>query len=71
VIERYKLTDGGKAIDVSIYVDDPGAFTTPWAAKQRFRRIDREWEEDVCAENNTDFLHYEVVPLPRADRPDF
>jgi hypothetical protein len=71
VIERYRLTDGGKAIDVSIYVDDPGAFTTPWAAKQRFRRIDREWEEDICAENNFDFLHYEVVPLPHADRPDF
>jgi hypothetical protein len=48
VIERYKLI--GKAIDVSIYVEDPSAFTTP-NAKQRFRRIDREWEEDICAEN--------------------
>ena len=55
VIERYKLT----------------AFTTPWNAKQRFRRIDREWDEDICADNNADFLHYEVVPLPHADRPDF
>jgi hypothetical protein len=71
VIERYKLTDGGKAIDISIHVEDPGAFTTPWNAKQRFRRIDREWEEDICAENNADFLHCEVVPLPHADRPDF
>jgi hypothetical protein len=71
VIERYKLTDGGKAIDISIHVEDPGAFTTPWNAKQRFRRIDRVWEEDICAENNADFLHYEVVPLPHADRPDF
>ena len=50
---------------------DPGTFTTSWNAKQRFRRIDREWEEDICAENNADFLHYEVVPLPHADRPDF
>jgi hypothetical protein len=71
VIERYKLTDGGKAIDISIHVEDPGAFTTPWNAKQRFRRIDREWDEDICADNNADFLHYEVVPLPHADRPDF
>jgi hypothetical protein len=37
----------------------------------RFRRIDREWDEDICADNNADFLHYEVVPLPHADRPDF
>ena len=71
VIERYKLTDGGKAIDISIHVDDPGAFTTPWNARQRFRRIDREWSEDICAENNSDFLQYEVVPLPHADKPDF
>ena len=39
--------------------------------EQRVRRIDREWEEDICAENNADFLHYEVVPLPHADWPDF
>jgi hypothetical protein len=71
VIERYKLTDSGNAVDISIHVEDPGAFTTPWNAKQRFRRIDREWEEDICAENNADFLHYEVVPLPHADWPDF
>jgi hypothetical protein len=31
----------------------------------------RSREEDICAENNADFLHYEVVPLPHADRPDF
>jgi hypothetical protein len=33
--------------------------------------LDREWEEDICADNNADFLYYEVVPLPHADRPDF
>jgi hypothetical protein len=33
-----------KAIDVSIHVDDLGAFTPPWNAKQRFRRVKREWE---------------------------
>jgi hypothetical protein len=71
VVERYKLTDGGKMIEVLIKVDDPGAFTTPWSAVQRFRRIPREWTEDICAENNFDFLQYEVVPLPHADKPDF
>ena len=71
MVDTIGQTDGGKAIDISIHVEDPGAFTTPWNAKQRFRRIDRVWEEDICAENNFDFLHYEVVPLPHADRPDF
>ncbi len=71
VIERYKLVDGGKMMEVMISVEDPGAFTTPWSAMQRFRRVPRVWSEDICAENNFDFLHYEVVPLPQAAKPDF
>jgi len=71
VIERYKLIDGGKMMEVMISVDDPGAFTTPWSAMQRFRRVPHEWTEDICAENNFDFLQYEVAPLPQAAKPDF
>jgi hypothetical protein len=71
VIERYKLIDGGKMMEVMISVDDPGAFTTPWSAMQRFRRVPHEWSEDICAENNFDFLQYEVAPLPQAAKPDF
>jgi len=71
VVERYKLQNDGKAMEVLITVDDPGAFTTPWSAIQRFRRVPRGWTEDICAENNVDFLHYEVVPLPQAEKPDF
>jgi hypothetical protein len=71
VIERYKLIDGGNMIEVMMSVDDPGAFTTPWSALQRFRRVPHEWSEDICAENNFDFLQYEVAPLPQAAKPDF
>jgi hypothetical protein len=71
VVERYKLLNDGKAMEVLITVEDQGAFTTPWSAMQRFRRVPRDWTEDICAENNFDFLHYEVVPLPQADKPDF
>jgi hypothetical protein len=71
VVERYRLIDSGKTMEVLISVEDGGAFTTPWSATQRFRRVPREWSEDICAENNFDFLQYEVVPLPQADKPDF
>ena len=27
VVERFKLVDGGEALDVRIHVEDPGAFT--------------------------------------------
>jgi hypothetical protein len=54
-----------------ISVDGPGAFTTPWSAMQRFRRVARPISEGVCAENNFNFLEYEVAPLPQAAEPDF
>jgi hypothetical protein len=70
VIERYKLIDGGRMMEVMISVDHPGAFTT-WSAMQPFRRVPRQWSEDLCAENNFDFLEYEVAPRPQAAKPDF
>ena len=40
VVERFRLIDGGKAMEVKIHVEDEGAFTTPWNAIQRFRRAE-------------------------------
>jgi hypothetical protein len=72
VIERFKLIDGGRTIEVNVHVEDPGAFTTPWNAIQRYRRVeDGPMIEMVCAENNTGYFNYGVVPLPQADKPDF
>jgi hypothetical protein len=72
VIERFKLIDGGRTIEVNVHVEDPGAFTTPWNAIQRYRRVvDGPMSEMVCAENNTGYFSYHVVPLPQADKPDF
>ncbi len=36
VIERFHLTQGGRRLQVDIHVEDPGAFTMPWNAVQRF-----------------------------------
>jgi hypothetical protein len=40
VVERYRLTDGGKTLEVAVTVDDPGAFTMPWSAMQYFKRVE-------------------------------
>ena len=37
VIERYHLVDGGKTLEANVHVEDPGAFTMPWDAIQRYR----------------------------------
>ena len=72
VIERFKLINDGKTIEVTVHVEDPGAFTTPWNAIQRYRRTENEpLKEMVCAENNTGYFDYDVVPLLHADKPDF
>ncbi len=72
VIERFKLIDGGRTIEINVHVEDPGAFNMPWNAIQRYRRTDGgPLVEMVCAENNSGYFDYDVVPLPQADKPDF
>jgi len=71
VVERYKLVDGGKAIEISLEVDDPGAFTTKWTARQRWVRNQEPLEEVHCNENNQDIFNIYPMPSPKADKPDF
>jgi hypothetical protein len=40
VIERFHMIDGGKTLEVNLHVEDPGAFTTPWDAIQRYHRVE-------------------------------
>jgi hypothetical protein len=71
VIERWKLSADGNRVDVSVTVDDPGAFTTSYEGAQRWRRVQVSLEELICAENNAqDFLGFKV-PIPQSSKPDF
>jgi len=40
VVERFRVVEGGKFVDVNIHVEDPGAYTTPWNASNRWRRVE-------------------------------
>ncbi len=40
VIERFRLIEDGKVLQADIHVEDPGAFTMPWDAIQRFRQYE-------------------------------
>jgi hypothetical protein len=72
VVERFRLMPNGKIIELSITVEDEGAFTTPWSARQTYNQ-DPQWkmEEAICAENNVDVFNQGYVPPPEADKPDF
>jgi hypothetical protein len=72
-VERYTISADGKTMDGSTTVDDPGAFTTPWSARQRWRRVQQPIIESVCAENNSNYNYFNLVvdPIPEAAKPDF
>jgi hypothetical protein len=72
VIERFRLAPDAKTMGVDVRVEDPGAFTMPWNARQHYTRSERgPLHEQVCAENNATFFNYDVEPIPTADPPDF
>jgi hypothetical protein len=72
VVERFHLVDAGKTLEVNAHMEDAGAFTTPWNAIQRYRRVEQgPLAEMACAENNDDHFHHGLDPMPQADRPDF
>jgi hypothetical protein len=68
VIERWKLIDDGNMLEVSIRVDDPDTYYEPWSGIRRFRRVQQQMREEVCAENNQHFFDYGI---PVANKPDF
>jgi hypothetical protein len=68
VIERWRLVDGGKGLEVNITVDDPETFNQPWSTYVRHERARVPLVEDICAENNTNLFDYH---MPVAEKPDF
>jgi hypothetical protein len=72
VVERWKLSSDAKTIYLSIYIEDPGAFTTPWRAVQRWSRVETTpIAETSCSENNGDHFNQSLVPVPQAKIADF
>ena len=66
VVERFRMVEGGKVLQVDITFDDPDAFNTPWSVMQRYDRIQRPMAEEICAENNQQFFQ-----IPVANERDF
>ena len=72
VIERWKIAPDLKTVDVSIYVEDPGAFTSSWRAVQRWSRVEEAPILQVpCNENNDDHFTQGLVPIAHAETQDF
>jgi hypothetical protein len=61
----------GKMLEASVVVDDPDTFNAPLHMVQRWRKVNNTLLETVCAENNADFFHQNLFPLPEAEKADF
>ena len=68
VVERWKMTDDGKMLEVTFRVEDADTFYEPWSAMRRYRRVQQPMHEEVCAENNQHLFDYHI---PIANKPDF
>jgi len=72
VVERFRMIDDGNMLEANIHIEDPGAFTMPWNAVQRWRRVKQgPMYERACAENPFDLHIQDTEPVPHADTPDF
>ena len=68
VVERYKLIEGGKRLEVHMTVDDPDTFNQPWQVIRHFDREESVLDEEICQEGNFILFDYGI---PVADKPDF
>jgi hypothetical protein len=68
VVERYRLIDGGKTLEIAMHIDDPDTFNQPWDGLQRFRKVNVQMAEEICAEGNFMLFDYGI---PTDNTPDF
>jgi hypothetical protein len=68
VVERFRLIDGAKNLEVILRVEDSDTFYEPWSAMHFFRRVRRPMHEEACAESKPLFDYRDG---PMADQPDF
>jgi hypothetical protein len=71
VVERYRVSDDRRTMRVDFTVDDAGTFNMPWHASVGYGRGTATPGEYVCAENDNNYFHEDLYPIPETDRPDF
>jgi hypothetical protein len=72
VVERFKVTADNKFLEALVKFEDEDTFNEPWYATKRWKRDAYDWRETICAENSErDYFNANLVPIPRAQRPDF
>ncbi len=67
VVERYRVLEDGRQLQVHITVEDPNVFRKPWSMTMDYDADDNMLLEHRCTENNRDWPDL----MPIAETPDF
>ena len=68
VVERWRMIDDGKTLEVHMTVEDPGTFYKPFEVMRRYGRVKATLGEEICQEGNFILFDYGI---PVADKADF
>src|SRR5258705_2064534 len=68
VVERWRMVDDRQAMEVTFTVEDPDTYYEPWSGMRRYRRVQRQYIEEICAENHQHLFDYKI---PVADKAEF
>ena len=73
VIERFTVSPDGKSLSAVVTVDDPDTFNEPLHMMQTWHKVRNPLLETVCSENNNDsnYFHQKLFPIPEAKSRDF
>ena len=68
VIERWRMIEDNKKLEVEFTIEDQDTFNQPWKAMVRWNRTQETLPEYVCVEGNLLLFDWGV---PQAKTPDF
>ena len=67
VVERYRLIDEGKTLELLMTIDDADTYNQPWQAIRRYRQVKSTMAEEICAEGNFLLFDYGVPVAKTSD----
>jgi hypothetical protein len=66
-VERWRMIENGQAMEMVVTVEDPDTYYEPWTGMRLYRRVQRPYFEEVCAENNQQLFDYHIPVANKAD----
>ena len=54
----HRMVDNGRGVEATVTVEDPDTYYQPWTGLRRYRRVQQEYIEHICAENNQQLVDW-------------